>query len=527
MSCANDSSAYGFLPSLAQGIEVQESAYSIKCLDTKGDVVDLLQECACDIGLGDFTTLSRVVVRDVNISFSPPIHVTAYAVITRTHSQANIWALFKPFQPSLWVLILLTPFFLAIFMTYFAWTISKYKNDNSFRWSSLPQFTFQNTMSLFNEYSDVEYMDWKGKHPYMVLLKMSLQGMLVAYAFLCLIIAAVYTAELTNMIFDRRMQRQERTFEEIIRTAETLYSPPELMSYIRSRYNINPNVWIPESTESVIDIVRRVRQGTIDAAIGTYTVLAWAAYRASGKCDVSLTKGTFSPEVLLYSGCIDSQTKAQIDARIYALKQRGVFDQLEESLLPKYDINAPLPCFAPQQEAISIYDLGGGWVILAGAVCIPFLLTVSRYLYYLLWQCVQTYGTIFVLPPTFDGSRSMKRQGGQMPETDCQPPSIVIDQNTPVHTPTNPSGTPETGSPMGVRHHPYQIHHYTHSTPRGSIDSRRSIHRSHSEPSAPSEPMSDTPNAPANSPAETSEETGRTSEDLIYRDAGIRGYKTD
>jgi hypothetical protein len=416
-------------------------------------------------------------------------------------------------------------------MTYFAWTISKYKNDNSFRWSSLLQFTFQNTMSLFNEYSDVEYMDWKGKHPYMVLLKMSLQGMLVAYAFLCLIIAAVYTAELTNMIFDRRMQRQDRTFEETLRMAQTLYAPPELMAYMRGRYNINPNLWTPESTESVIDIVRRVREGVIDAVVGTYSVLVWAVYQSPGICDLSLQKGTFAPEVLLYSGCIDSNTKEQIDARIYGLKQRGVFDQLEESLLPKYDINAPMPCAVSQQEAIGIYDLGGGWVILAGSVCIPLALTVSRYMYYLLYQCVQTYGNIFVLPPTFEGSRSVHGNTRE-PADSNQPPSIIIDHhytpvntpagNTPVNTPTTILATPETGSPR---------RYYTsnQSTPQGSLDlGHRPVGRSRSEPRASSDgSLSDSPNAPANSPVESSEETGRTSEDLIYRDVGVRDYKTE
>lgn len=428
-TCSENGESFGLFPSAPRVIEALQGGgdpgvdYQIECLDSRSDVLAALRDCTCDIGIGDFTTVSKNLIQGTNLTLSTPLYHTAYGILTTKSQSSNMWGLFKPFSAGLWILIIMTPFFVALFMTYFSWTISKYKNEKNFKWSVLPQFTFQNTMSLFNDYTDVEYIDWKGKYPYMVVLKIALQAMLVSYAFLCLIIASVYTAELTNLLFEARTQESRRTFDEIVREVDVVSAPDELDLYIKRQYNRSPVKFSPETTDAVLEQVEQVRRGAVDAMVFSVGSLLWVTKLASeDQCDIGIVHNSYrlhSNQAMVYSGCLSETFIDDRDKNIYTLLERGVLEGQEDSLIPLYTPHSPYPACAGTNDPVSIPDLAGGWVILAVAVLLPFLLTISRYLFYLGKKCVRVYGSAFIIPPTFGGTSSSdteleKREEGRM-----------------------------------------------------------------------------------------------------------------
>lgn len=362
--------------------------------------MDALKNCDCDVGIGGFTVETLALLEGTNVSLSYPYQPTAYAVIRTTdQTRDTIWGLFRPFTPGLWILVIFTPFMLAVFMTFFAWIISKYKKT-SFSFSVLPQYSFQNTLSFLNDYTRVEYLDWDGNMPYMFGLKCLLQNMLVAFAFLCLIVTSVYTAQLTNIIISSAMLSESLTFEEVVRSTEKLVIPNELSPYFETRFNSRYEQWVSNSTPDFLDQVERVRSGEIDGLVAMVGPSLWALETNNRDCTLTVNGNSYklvTGHAFLYSTCVKPDFINRRDTIIRDVTQRGVTDSILGSILGNYFVSKkPLKCTG-KSSSINIHDLAGGWVILAGAVALPFLLSVTRYLYYLLIKWISAYGGVFSL----------------------------------------------------------------------------------------------------------------------------------
>lgn len=240
--CDMGTAPFGYGVSVTRTLESrsgndQGKDFVIDCLPTRTHVLESLETCDCDAGIGNFDGAMYTMISNTNLSFSAPYHPSSYGIIQRRSTRdTNIWGLFLPFTASLWVLVLATPGIVAIFMTYFSWTISKYKKV-PFSFDVFPQYIFQNTMSLLNDYTKVEYMDWHGRMPYMLILKFLLQSMLVTYAFFCLIVTSVYTAQLTNLILVQNLYTKEATFSQIVDKTQHLVIPDTLTEFFKLDIN--------------------------------------------------------------------------------------------------------------------------------------------------------------------------------------------------------------------------------------------------------------------------------------------------
>jgi hypothetical protein len=408
VTCTQNGEAFGMGTSIAATIEsVVPGDHMFTCLKSRGDVLDALKSCECDVGIGDFTEESVALTKGSNLSISYPYQPSAYVVLQRhTQSDRSIWGMFKPFTPGLWFLVATTPFCLALFMTFFAWAISKYKKT-SFSLSVLPQYSFQNTLSFLNDYTNVEYLDWDGRMPYMICLKFFLQSMLVSFAFLCLIVTSVYTAQLTNIIISRDIFQEYLTFEEVVRANKRLVVPDELSSYFSYRFSERFDTWTPDSTDSFLDQVEKIRNGSLDAVVAMVGPSLWSLNTQNAECLLQINPGAYkmiSGHAFMYSACTPGDFVSQRNDVIVDMVNRGVVEIQTQLLLGDYSVtNRPRNCIQ-RESAITIHDLAGGWVILAIGVSLPLLLSVSRYLYYLVIRCIRLYGSIFVLSSSSSSS---------------------------------------------------------------------------------------------------------------------------
>jgi len=310
-----------------------------------------------------------------------------------------MWELFKPFTVGLWMLVIFTPLALAAFMTFFSWAISRYKKT-TFSMGVFPQYMFQNALAFLNDYTSVQYMDWQGPSAYMLVLKFLLQSMLVAYAFLCLIVTSVYTAELTNIILRSSLRQETETFESIVKGTTTLSVPFELQQYFRTRYNVETFPWVPDATQNFTDQLDNLRAGAIDGIVTTGETALWAIKNKNPGCLLSVNPTAYAPivgQVILYSPCVSLSDVISRDRLIVEFTQRGIFEFVAESILGDFDISSTFAGCVSPPSAISIYDVAGGWVILAVGIAGPFLFALSRYLYFLVKKCIAVYGSFFVV----------------------------------------------------------------------------------------------------------------------------------
>ena len=411
-TCTNDGGIYGIGSSIVNTIEATQgneffNDYTIRCLSSRTEVLDKLKSCECDVGVGDFNEAAFNLIRSSNMSISYPYRPEAYGIITRRKPrESTIWGLFRPFTVELWILVGMTPLMLAVAMTFFSWAISKYKKT-SFSISLLPQYAFQNTMSFLNEYTSIEYMDWHGHSPYMLTLKFMLQSMLVAFAFLCLIVTSVYTAQLTNVILTREFFQEELSFTDTMRTLDKLISPPELIPFFQTIYNRETTVWVPDSTQNFTDQLDRIRRGETDGLIASVGAGLWALKTKNEDCRLDLNPHSYklvNGQVFVFSPCLDQGVIDQRNRVILEIGQRGILEAQSKVVLGEFYVTTPPSVCNIRESAVTIHDLAGGWVILAVAVCLPLVATIARYLYYLARKCITMYGNIFVVttPPGSD-----------------------------------------------------------------------------------------------------------------------------
>ena len=427
VSCGKDA-IYGLGPIVANTIEtsVSNTYPNMTCLEDRSMVLDMLATCQCDVGIGDFQDAIYDLVKATSIRTSYPYHPSAYGVIKRQQPwTSTMWGIFLPFTPGLWALVIITPAALAIFMTYFSWVISKYKNSR-FSLGLLPQYTLQNSMSFLNEPTQVEYMDWHGKSGFMLTLKFCLQTMLVSYAFLCLVITSVYTAQLTNILLRREMLQEQSTFSEAVKQTQSLVIPAELKTFFQTQYNREASLWYQNSTEEMVVQLDRLRQGEIDGLVTPVEAGLWAIQTQNDDCALNMNPNAYhltTGQVFLYSPCVDQEEIATRDRIILNLAIRGVLASQADLALGSYSTGSrPVRCVNRGSE-VTIRDVAGAWIIVAAAVLLPLLFTVGRYSYYLLKKCINTYGGVFNIntpetsfkrprnDPTDSGARDLESNG--------------------------------------------------------------------------------------------------------------------
>lgn len=406
VTCPEDGGIYGLGISVANTIELYQGnemsgEYEPVCLSSRKELLDKLEACECDAAVGDFSYHLFPELRGTGIQLSTPYHPTTYLVVQRNNPResSSIWNLFKPFTTGLWLLVIFTPLALAVFMTFFTWAISRYKKTK-FSLGVFPQYMFQNALAFLNDYTSVQYMDWQGPSSYMIILKFLLQSMLVAYAFLCLIVTSVYTAELTNIILRSSLRQETETFESIVKGTTTLSVPIEMQQYFRTRYNVDTFPWLPDSTQNLTDQLEHLRTGVIDGIVTTGETALWALKNQNPECRLSVNPNAYklnSGHVILYSPCVSAQDILVRDRVIIEYTQRGIFEFVSQSILGDFDVSSTLEGCVGPQSVISIYDVAGGWVILAVGVAAPFLFALSRYLYFLVKKCIAVYGSFFVV----------------------------------------------------------------------------------------------------------------------------------
>ena len=406
VTCPEDGGIYGLGISVANTIELSQGnemsgEYKPVCLSSRRELLDKLEACECDAAVGDFSYHLFPELRDTGIQLSTPYHPTTYLVVQRNNPGeiSSIWNMFKPFTTGLWLLVIFTPLALAVFMTFFTWVISRYKKTK-FSLGVLPQYMFQNALAFLNDYTSVQYMDWQGPSSYMIILKFLLQSMLVAYAFLCLIVTSVYTAELTNIILRSSLRQETETFDSIVKDTPTLSVPIEMQQYFRTRYNVDTSPWLPDSTQNLTDQLEYLRTGVIDGIVTTGETALWALKNQNPECLLTVNTNAYqlnSGHVILYSPCVSAQDILVRDRVIIEYTQRGIFEFASQSILGVFDVSSLLDGCGGGSRRISIYDVAGGWVILAVGVAAPFLFALSRYVYFLVKKCIAVYGSFFVV----------------------------------------------------------------------------------------------------------------------------------
>jgi len=378
----------------ASGLRWREGVdYVIRCLETKNDVLSsLFLPCGdpthCDAAFGDIVPdIDRSYYR--NITYSQPYQCTSLAAMTTSTSDTNIWSIFTPFSWQLWVLLISLPFMYGVIMTcldFFIHRVFKDTKHSLCKPSTLPEFVFDHASVMLGQGDRHELLRSHRRmyrDRFLCVLRMTIQIMFLAFAFLCFVISSTYTAELTNILIKREPRLSYTTFESLLFDGRTIV-PRSRLEYFRTRWNVEPESITFENSTTYMDAMRGLQNGTYDGIIANRDSLQFLENMDSD-CSVSIVPKSdvaYYGPVIAWSPCVRQPIVKDMDSRILELEMDGTLEQISSSTLRdimSFRGTSERTCVS-RTTTIGIRNVAGVFVILAAATSVPVCFIVSKYI---------------------------------------------------------------------------------------------------------------------------------------------------
>ena len=410
-----------------EGIE-----YVLRCIDTKARALALLygtcsNEDHCDAVFGDIVPdIDKIYFK--NITYSYPYQCTSLAAMSKSTPDTSIWGIFTPFSWQLWVLIASLPFIYGILMTCLDFFIHRVFKDTKQRFckpSTLPEFIFDHAAMLLGQGDRHEILRTHRRmyrDRFLCILRLSIQGMFLAFAFFCFVISSTYTAELTNILLKRTPRLEYSTFESVLFGANTLV-PDSRVEYFRTRWNVEPRTYSFDNTMSYVDAMHLLQNGSVDAIVGNRVTLEWLQ-NMDPECTISVIPSSdvaYYGPVIAWSPCVKKPFIDEMNVRIAELELDGTLEQLSESSL-----RGALVTGKPQERVcvsrtttIGISNVAGIFIIMASATGLPICFILLKYILNLIHAGIRKYKGFFCGPhiPKSKSHKSMDSYENQNSES--------------------------------------------------------------------------------------------------------------
>jgi hypothetical protein len=405
------------------GLRLREGIdYILQCVDTMSHALSLLDrscttEERCDAVFGDIVPdMEQTYFK--NITYSYPYQCTSLAAMSKSTSDTYMWGIFTPFSWQLWVLIACLPFIYGLIMTSLDFFIHRVFKDTKQRFckpSTLPEFIFDHAAMLLGQGDRHEILRTHRRmyrDKFLCILRLSIQGMFLAFAFFCFVISSTYTAELTNILLKSTPRLEYSTFESIIFGANTLV-PETRLEYFRTRWNIDPQPYSYENTTSYIDAMHLLQDGVVDGIVGNRATIEWLQ-NMDPDCTVSVVPSSdvaYYGPVIAWSQCVKSAVIDEMNIRIAELELDGTLEQLEKSSLRGLAVTGQTierSCVS-RTTKIGISSASGLFIIMASATGLPVCCILVKYLINIIGMSIKKYKDVFCGPfvPESKSVRSM------------------------------------------------------------------------------------------------------------------------
>jgi len=397
VSCS-DASIIGYDSSVirtaASGLRWREGVdYILRCLETKTETIEsLFLPCGdvshCDAVFGDIVPdIDRSYYK--NITYSQPYQCTSLAGMTKSAPDTNIWGIFTPFTWQLWVLLISLPFMYGVIMTCLDFFIHRAFKDTKHslcKPSTFPEFVFDHASVMLGQGDRHEILRSHRRmyrDRFLCILRMSIQIMFLAFAFLCFVISSTYTAELTNILIKREPRLEYTSFESLLFDGRTVV-PSDRLEYFRTRWNVEPESLTFENSSTYIDAMHGLQDGTYDGIIANRASLQFLQ-NMDPDCSVSIVPKSdvaYYGPVIAWSPCVGQRSIDDMNTRIFELELDGTLEQISSStlrdLMTSGSTNERV-CVS-RTTTIGIRNVAGVFVILASATGIPASCIVLKFI---------------------------------------------------------------------------------------------------------------------------------------------------
>jgi hypothetical protein len=232
---------------------------------------------------------------------------------------------------------------------------------------------------ILNQYRGIR------KSRFLIMVRMAIKFLFLTFAFACFVISSTYTAELTNILIQRKPRLKYTSIEDILLGDGKIIIPDERQQYFRYRWNIDPETRIFENTDSYKDAVEMLMNGSFDGFVGNRVTLQWLQNMNGDNCMVSLIPSSdinYYGPVIAWSTCMPKVVIQDVNRRIVEMEMDGEIERIAETSLREFTLSGyqdERPCVT-STTTIGLNNVGGVFVILGCGVFLPVCLFIVKYI---------------------------------------------------------------------------------------------------------------------------------------------------
>lgn len=359
--------------------------YSFKCVPSFSDVLEGVSTCKCDAGVGSITpTVDRSCIQ--NITFSSSYFPTSLGVLTKTTSNKNMFTFLRPFDTNLWVLIVCTSALLVPLSLLLLRRLQISRNPYPYL-RRMPYVIVDSVQAALGnaDTSTTELQEDENEDSNNRLVSLATQLFFVIYAFWCLVIVSLFTANLAAFATLNILHPDIVSIDQLAYAPNTrIVSNDIYVGSLIGRYGIKAVAWDNfEGSTTVIDAANKVANGTLDAVITDRGLLAYALKTIADPCSLAFVTDTdlsFFGLSIAWSGCAPRELVDNWNIKLLQISETGEVERLARSALNDL---FPLTlaggaessfCRGQQRDSVQLTNVSGLWIFLAAGFAIAFAL---------------------------------------------------------------------------------------------------------------------------------------------------------
>eukprot|EP00892_Ulva_mutabilis_P009353 jgi/Ulvmu1/6790/UM030_0128.1 len=315
---------------------------------------------ACDIGVSGITATAER--KDRGITFCRPIYRAFLSVLVHAHlERRGTWAFFTPLHAHVWFALVATVFLTPLLVFFLEAVFNKctiYAKDGKI---DIPRGLRE---CLWHSLSHTLSIDVFHVHSF------SARIVVVAYAFLVLIITHTYTANLAAFLTVQRLDTSVRSIEDL--RGKAVATIPTYTERLRDSFDI---IATDEEGQDYPRIMDRLKAGEFAAFISGDTQLLPRAY-ADQSCTLHVlaeSVAEFDHVFAFRRGFPSDPFITEVNRVLLDMQENRALEGLHSKHMP-----APPRCMREYQEysetnQVKLSAMWGLWLVMSGAVAIAFI----------------------------------------------------------------------------------------------------------------------------------------------------------
>lgn len=352
-------------------IGIQPEQMTWKCMAWTHMLNELQNNTVCDIAAAGIPVTTESL--KMGLQFSVPTFTNGLAIaVSSSYQEASMWAFTAAFSWGVWVAIIGTSMLVGLVVfgiDAIEMGVRKNKEENTIE---VGEGSMKKPFSSYIWESMVRPTQARDQEA----LSVAANVVIFFFAFQCLVLVTIYTANTTANITATRLKTQINGLEDL--PGKRVGTWEDYTTEL-TRYGIVASAYPWDTTEDEDAMFNAIEGGVIQALVLDASLLY---YRAANSCDLAVVGTQFAEfnQALVLPSNGSSELMDAINQAISSLREDGSLDEFKSQFVTPPEASCKRQGSGAGTK-ITFAQVSGLWVLLACGVCIGLFLVVIHKLH--------------------------------------------------------------------------------------------------------------------------------------------------